>query len=122
MRAAHASVPRKPDAAVWIEVPRLDLVCRRFDQSTKFLTLRLGNRCSQILDFGSMLSHKDNQCRFWDPADPRIADELRVERKQARQRFRVSAGCRLPVDEAEYAVNFAERINGVRAQTLDVWW
>ena len=69
-----------------------------------------------------MLSDKDNQRCFGNPGDPRIADELRIERKQARRRFRVSAGCRLPVDEAEYAVNFAERINGVRAQTLDVWW
>src|SRR5215470_5089976 len=30
MRAAHASVPRKPNAAVWVEVPRLNLVYRSF--------------------------------------------------------------------------------------------
>ena len=47
-----------------------------------------------------MLSHKDNQCRFGNPCDPRIADELEIERKQTRRRFRVSAGCRLPIDEA----------------------
>ena len=42
MWAAHAALLRKPDTAVWIEVPCLDLVYRRLHQSAKFLTLVLG--------------------------------------------------------------------------------
>src|SRR6516162_1788561 len=57
-----------------------------------------------------MLSYKDNQRCFGNPGDPRIADELRIERKQARRRFRVSAGCRLPVDEAAHPINFTDRV------------
>src|SRR5215472_7270054 len=57
-----------------------------------------------------MLPHKDNQCCFGNPGDPRIADELGIERKQARRRFRVSTGCGLPIDEAPYAINFTDRV------------
>ena len=64
-----------------------------------------------------MLSYKDNQRRLRNPCDPRITDELGIERKQARRRFRVSAGCRLPVDEAAYAVNFAD---GQTTATLNI--
>ena len=57
-----------------------------------------------------MLSYKDNQRRLRNPCDPRITDELGIEGKQARRRFRVSTGCRLPVDEAAHAVNFTDRV------------
>src|SRR6516225_5740845 len=110
MRAAHASVPRKPNTAVWVEVPGLNLVYRCFYQSTKFLPLLLGNHGPQVLDFRSMLSYKDNQRCLGNPGDPRIADELGIERKQARRRFRVSAGCRLPIDEAPHTINFTDRV------------
>src|SRR5207253_5826575 len=92
-------------------VPRLDLVFRRLlDQSAKFLTLFFGNRRPQILDFGSELAHKNNQRGFENSADPRIADELRVERKQAFRCLRVTAGRRLPIDQARYAVDFADGV------------
>src|SRR2546429_9089821 len=72
IRAGHAAVLRKPNAAVWIEVPRLDLVYRRLlDQSAKFLTLFFGNRRPQILDFGSVLAHKNNQRGFENSAEDR---------------------------------------------------
>ena len=51
----------EPDTTVWIEVPCLDLVHRHLYRSSKFLTLLRGNRGAQILDFGSMLSHKDTK-------------------------------------------------------------
>src|SRR5205807_1038615 len=79
VRAAHASVPRKPNAAVRIEVPRLNLVYRCFYQPAKFLTLLVGNRGPQVLHLGSMLSHKDNQRGFGNSGDPRITDQLGIK-------------------------------------------
>ena len=33
-----------------------------------------------------------------------------IERKHARRRFRVSAGRRLPIDEAPHTINFTDRV------------
>src|SRR5215469_7436572 len=57
-----------------------------------------------------MLSHEDNQRCFGNPGHPRIAAELGIKRKQACRRFRVSAGCRLPIDEGQYTINFTDRV------------
>src|SRR5271168_2120068 len=110
MRTTHAAILRKPNAAVRIKVTRLDLVYGCFHQSAELLPLLFRDRGPQVLDLGCMLSYKDDQCHLRNPADPRIADELRVERKQAIGSLWVATGCRLPVDQAAYPVDFTDGI------------
>jgi len=74
------------------------------------IELFLGDRGSQILDLGGVLSHKHNHRRFRNPTDPRIADELWVQGKQAARFFWISAGRGLPIDQAGYSVRFTDRI------------
>src|SRR5215472_7508087 len=110
VRATHASVLRKPDTAVGIEIRCLDLVYCRLYQPAKFLTLLLGNRCPQILNFRSMLPHKNNQSCLRNPAHPRITDELGVERKQPLGDFGVSTSRCFPIDQAPHAVQFTDGV------------
>ena len=83
MGTAQTAVLRKTDAAVEWKLRGLDLTDRRRQKPTKFRSLFFGDGGLQILDFGLMLSHEDNQRDFGNTGDPGIADQLRVERKQA---------------------------------------
>src|SRR5258708_21096557 len=78
MGATDASVLRKANAAMRIEVACLNLVGGCLYQSAKFLPLLLRDCCSQILNFGSMLPDKNDQCYFRNASDPRIANQLRI--------------------------------------------
>src|SRR5215469_14052205 len=57
-----------------------------------------------------MLTDKDRQRDFGNPADPGIADQLGIKRQQAIGILRISARGRLPVDDATLTVEFANRI------------
>src|SRR6516164_8740385 len=57
-----------------------------------------------------MLSNEDHEGYFGNPSDPGIADQLRIKRQQAIRILGISARCRLPVDDALLAVEFAYRI------------
>ena len=82
MRAAHAAVLRETDTAVRRKLGGFDLADRRFNQATKFLALFFRDRCLQVLDFGLMLPHEDDQGHFGNSRHPGIADQLRIERQQ----------------------------------------
>src|SRR6266404_1689737 len=110
MGATDASVLRKPNAAIRIEMTCLDLIGCVLYQSAKFLPLLLRDCCSQILNFGSMLPHKNNQCHLGNASDPRIANQLRIERKQTFRAIWVATGRGLPVNEAAHTVYLTDRV------------
>src|SRR6266851_4912564 len=110
MRAAQAAVLRKADTAVRNKLSRFDLADRSLHKAPELLPLFFRDRCSQILNLGSMLSHEDDQCYFRNPADPGITDELRVERKQSLGLHRIATGGCLPVDQAVLAIDLPEGI------------
>src|SRR5712664_1819017 len=57
-----------------------------------------------------MLPHKDDQCHIRDAADPGIANELRIERKQTLRTIWVTTRCSFPVDQATHPVDLTYRI------------
>src|ERR1700730_8239328 len=110
MGTTDASVLRKPNAAMRIEMTCLDLVGCGLYQSAKFLPLLLRDCCSQILNFGSMLPHKNDQCHLRNASDPRIANQLRIERKQTFRAFWVATRRGFPVDQAAHTVYLTDCI------------
>src|SRR6266478_2789648 len=110
MWAAQAAVLGKADTAVRNKLSRFDLADRSLHKAPKLLTLLFRDRRSQILNFGSMLPDKDDQRHFRNPTDPRVADELRIERKQSLGLRRIATGCCLPVDQAVLAIHLPEGI------------
>src|SRR5450631_1335013 len=111
MRAADAAILWKPDTAVRIKVARLDLVYGCFHQSAKLPPLFFRNRRPQVLDLGRLLPDKYDKCHLGNPTDPRIADELGVERKQTVRLVRVATAGGLPIDQAACAVDFTDGIH-----------
>src|SRR5712692_99247 len=105
MGAAQTAVLGKADTAVRNKLSRFDLANRCLDQAPELLTLLFGDRRSQILNFGSMLPHEDDQCYFRNPTDPGITDELGIERKQSLGLHRIATGGCLPVDQAVLAID-----------------
>src|SRR5713226_6943642 len=110
MWAAQAAVLGKADTAVRNKLSRFDLADRCLHEAPELLTLLFRDRRSQILNFGSMLSDEDDQRYFRNPADPRITDELRIERKQSLGLHRIATGCRLPVNQTVLAIELSEGI------------
>src|SRR6266404_451660 len=110
MGTTDASILRKSNAAMGIEVTRLDLVGGGLYQSAKLLPLLLGDCCSQVLNLGSMLAHEDDQGHLRHASDPRVANELRIERKQTFRAFWVTTCCGLPVDQAAHTVHLTDCI------------
>src|SRR6266478_8690341 len=107
MWAAQAAVLRKANTAVRNKLSALDLADRCLHEAPEFLTLLFRDRSSQILNFGSMLPDKNDQRHFRNPTDPRVADELRIERKQSLGLRRIATGCCLPVDQAVLAIDLS---------------
>src|SRR5271163_3838729 len=98
MRTTDAAVLRKANATVGIEVTCLDLMNGCFYKMAEFPTLLFRNRRFEVLDFWRMLSHEHNQRDVGDPANPGIADELGIERKQAFRVFGITTRGSLPID------------------------
>src|SRR2546430_9168449 len=69
---------RRPPRSTLFPYTTLFRSRRLLDQSAKFLTLFFGNRRPQILDFGSVLAHKNNQRGFENSADPRDRKSTRL--------------------------------------------
>ena len=111
MRAAHAAVLREADPAVRGELARFELTDGRFNQPAEFLALLFRDRGLQVLDFGQLLSHEDDEGHIGNAADPGIADELRIEREKPFGLFRIPAGRGLPIDQAMLAIEFTDRID-----------
>lgn len=89
---------------------RFDLMNGGLYQPPKFPPLFLGDGRSQILNLGSMLPYEDDQRYLRNSADPGIADELRIERKQTFGVLWVAARRGLPVDQATHAIYLTDRI------------
>src|SRR5450432_3421397 len=111
MRAADAAILGKPDTAVRIKVARLDLAYGCLHQSAKLPPLFFRNRRPQVLDLGLLLPDKHDKCHLGNPTDPRIADELRVERKQPIRAVWVATGSGFPINQAARAVNLSDGIH-----------
>src|SRR5215472_18404401 len=120
MAAAHTPVLRKSNAAVWKEVSCLDLIDRSLYQLAKLPALVFIDGCLQILNFGRVLSNKDNQGNLRNTSHPGITDELRVESQKTSGLFWIS-GCRcFPVDDAFRPIHLANRID-VRHEIPSTW-
>src|SRR6266704_4983010 len=110
MWAAQAAGLRKADTAVRNELSRFDLADRSLHKTPELLTLLFRDRRSQILNLGSVLPDEDDQCYLRNPTDPRITNELWIERKQSLGLRRIATGCCLPVDQAVLAVDLSDGI------------
>src|SRR5260370_26329802 len=110
MWATQAAVLGEADTAVRNKLSRLDLADRCLREAPELLTLLFRDRRSQILNFGSVLPHKDDQCYLRNPTNPGIADELRIERKQSLGFRRIATGCCLPVDQQVLAIDLPDGI------------
>ena len=71
---------REANAAAGREFASFNLVNRRLDKLTEFVALLVGDRSFQVLDFWQMLSHKNDQSDVANATDPRIANQLGIER------------------------------------------
>src|SRR5208283_660184 len=100
----------KADAAVRQEQPGLDPSHRVFDQGCELLPLLVRNGGPEVLNFDQTLAHENNLGDFVDPRHPGIADELRIQCRNAGRLFRVSCRSGLPFQNAGCAVEFT---NGV---------
>src|SRR6266478_590997 len=110
MCATHASVLRKADTCVRNKLSPFDLADRRFNEAPELLTLLFRDGRSQVLNLGSVFPDEDDQRYFRNPADPGIANELRVEREQSIWFRCITAGCGLPIDQAVLAIDLSDGI------------
>src|SRR5215469_16131762 len=111
MGAAHTPVLRKSNAAVRKKVSRLDLIDRSLYQLAKLPALVFINGCFQILNFGCVLSNKDDQGNLRNAGHPGITNELRIESQKTLRLFRISGGGRFPVDDAFRPIHLSDRID-----------
>src|SRR5438876_9184083 len=110
MWAAQAAVLGKADTAVRNKLSPFDLADRSLHKAPELLTLLFRDRSPHILNLGSMLPDEDDQCHFRNPTDPRITDELWIERKQSFGFRRMPTRCCLPDDQAVLAIDLSEGI------------
>jgi hypothetical protein len=106
-----ARILRKTDAAVRREVCRLDSPDRVLGQMTKLLTLHVGDRRAQILDFHQPFANEYHQSHFSDAGYPGIANQLGIESQQPLRFFGISAGGCLPFQQAARPIKFSDPIN-----------
>src|SRR3984957_4734422 len=110
MRAAHASVLRETDTAVRGKSAGFDLADCRFDETAAFSPLLVRNDGLQVLNLRTALSNEDDQSSLLNPADPGIADHLRIKRHEALGLFGIATRRSFPVDQTLRTVEFR---NGV---------
>src|SRR5215467_12739424 len=109
MGAAHTPVLRKSNAAVWKEVSCLDLIDRSLYQLAKLPALVFIDGCLQILNFGCVLSDKDDERNLRNASHPGITNQLWVESQETLRLFRVSGCRRFPVDDRFRPIHRANR-------------
>src|SRR6516162_6299741 len=111
MGAAHTPVLRESNTAVREELSCLDLIDRSLNQLAKLPALTFVDRCFQILNFGCVLSNKDDESNLRNTSHPGITNELWVKSQKTFRLFRISGGGRFPVDDAFCSIHLANRID-----------
>src|SRR5215469_8213502 len=111
MGAAHTPVLRKSNAAVGEELAGFNLFDRGLDQLAKLPALPLVDRGLQILNFGCVLSNKDDERNLRNASHPGVANELWVQSQKTSGLFWVSRGRSFPVDNAFRSIHLADRID-----------
>jgi hypothetical protein len=104
VRARAARVLGKSDATVRGKVRRFDSADRALYQAAKLLALFVGDDGAQILNFEQALGDEDDLCYLRNASNPRVADQLGIERQQSLRLFRVSVRRCLPLEQATRAV------------------
>ena len=109
--ASCARVLGKADAAVGQEEPGLDPSDCVFDQGCEFLPLLVRNGGPEVLNFNQSLADENNLGDFVDARHPGIADELRIQCRNAGRLFRISRRGSFPFQNAGRAVQFTNSVD-----------
>jgi hypothetical protein len=109
--ASATRILRKPDAAVRREICRLDSPDRILGEITELLTLRVGNRGPQILDFHQPFANEYHLSNFRDTGDPGIANQLGIKSQQPLGFFHIPASGCLPFEQAACPIKFPDPIH-----------
>src|SRR4029077_15253304 len=80
--AADPPVLRETDSWGGRELGSFDLTSGRFGQLAKLLTLLFCYRSQQVLNLRGAFPHKSHNSNIGDDRDPRVADDLKVQRSQ----------------------------------------
>src|ERR1019366_2591514 len=111
MGTAHAPVLRKTDSWPRKELCSFDLTDRHFNQLAKLPTLLIGNRSQQVLNLRNPLPHESHNGDVGDTADPGVADELQVKRRQSLGLLGVTSTGGLPFEQPQCTVQVANGID-----------
>src|ERR1019366_7289087 len=102
--ATQTSVLREANAAVRSKLACFDLADRGSDQLAELTPLLVADRGLEILDLGNTLADKGHNRHIGNPADPGVADQLRIKSQQTLGLLRVACRGRLPFKERRLAV------------------
>src|ERR1019366_6096932 len=109
--AGGTRVLGEADATVRQEQSGLNPTYRVVDQGLELLPLLVGDGGPQVLDFYGALTDKDDLGNFIDPRHPGVADQLRVQGRNAVRLFRIAGRAGLPFQHTRCAVQFAHSID-----------
>src|ERR1022692_3333091 len=109
--AVSPMVLGKAEAAMGQEKSRLNPTYRVVDQGLELLPLLVGDSGPQVLDFYGALTDKDDLRDFIDPRHPGIANQLRIQRRNAVRLLRIAGGAGLPLQHTGCTVQFADSID-----------
>src|ERR1039457_3551979 len=93
------------------EQSRFNPTYRVVDQSLELLPLLVGDGGPQVLDFNHALTDKDDLSDFIDSSHPGVADQLRIQSRNAVRLLRIAGGGGLPLQYTGCAVQFADSVN-----------
>src|ERR1019366_596583 len=99
------------DATVGQEQSRLNPTYRVVDQRLELLPLLVRNSGPQVLDFYGALTNEDDLGDFIDPGHPGIANQLRIQGRDAVRLLRIAGRGGLPLQHTGRVVQFADRID-----------
>ena len=88
-----------------------DLVYCRVDQATEFFALFFGYFGFEILDFRSVFADKHYESDIGNTREPGIANQLRVQCKQALSGVGVASTGRFPINDATFSIQFADGVH-----------
>src|SRR5208337_4035936 len=110
-RAGGTGVLGEADAAVRQEQSGFDPADRVFDHGFELLPLLVRDRGSQVLDFHHALADEDDLGDVIDSGHPGIANQLRIQCRNAVRLLGIAGGGGLPLQHAGGVVQFADSID-----------